>query len=621
VTAIGGAVGGALDDLRRWTLELLEEQIPYGGGEPRFTTLDCAAFGTRRFRGDLPPEIVENLLVVADLRLDNRAELSRRVGAESDASDQALLARAWQMAGENCLDWLVGDFAFAIFDRVSRTLYLARDPTGQRPLYYARTDAAILFASMPAAFRPIVGPLRADRVTVAKLAAQFPNTSEDSYFENIRRVRQGEVVAIAMDGRAKARTYWNPPFDPQSSAHRSELVDEFRHLLDTAVGARIAGRARPVATHLSSGFDSSSVTATAARLLNSPEAVVAFTSAPRSGERVPDRPGWFSDESAIAAQTAEMHGIRHVVVRDVPRVTEVIRNHGRLLQIPMTGAVNMAWWLEIRRQAAALGADCVLTAELGNQSLNLGGVQFMAELVRRRAWGTLVSQLSIGARRGSDSRFRAILMNAFGPWLPKFVTEALQRTFHGTSPFRDISFLRPEWQAAAEQSGEKSGRSRNIYQDTVNLVRGWDPGELRKAAIASYGIEEFDPMADRRLLEFALRLPPQQFYWNGVDRPLMREALEDRLPRAVFEARGRGMQGADWTSRLSREEALGLLEEMSASRTAQELFDLERMRGALERWPTADWNRSAHIQQFLTALIPSLTIGVFLAGLEEQPGR
>ena len=128
-------------------------------------------------------------------------------------------------------------------------------------------------------------------------------------------------------------------------------------------------------------------------------------------------------------------------------------------------------------------------------------------------------------------------------------------------------------------------------------------------------------MSDRRLLEFALRLPPEHLYWDGINRPLMREALADRLPPAVFQAPGRGMQGADWTARLTRNDARSMLEEMSTSRTAHQLFDLESMRLALEEWPTADWNQLPILQRFLTALVPSLAIGMFLAGLERPSGR
>ena len=91
-------------------------------------------------------------------------------------------------------------------------------------------------------------------------------------------------------------------------------------------------------------------------------------------------------------------------------------------------------------------------------------------------------------------------------------------------------------------------------------------------------------------MEFSLRLPPQQFYWRGVPRPLARAALADRLPRSVIDLKKRGLQAADWATQFTREEADAMLEEISASSTAQDLFDLPRMRDAINRWPAQDWN-------------------------------
>jgi asparagine synthase (glutamine-hydrolysing) len=92
-------------------------------------------------------------LLAADLRIDNRAELSRGLGiAPGDLvglSDTELLMQALERWGEGTLDRLVGDFAFAFFDERKRTLMLARDITGQRPLFWHRGTDFFAFASMP----------------------------------------------------------------------------------------------------------------------------------------------------------------------------------------------------------------------------------------------------------------------------------------------------------------------------------------------------------------------------------------------------------------------------------------------------------------------------------------
>ena len=79
-------------------------------------------------------------------------------------------------------------------------------------------------------------------------------------------------------------------------------------------------------------------------------------------------------------------------------------------------------------------------------------------------------------------------------------------------------------------------RAPNIYAKRLAIIRGADSASVRKAALAQHGIEESDPFSDRRLIEFAFRIPPDQLYWDGVQRPLMRDALADRLPASLFRS-------------------------------------------------------------------------------------
>lgn len=620
MTAIAGATGvGAVAELRDLVLKSIKQQRGFGSAATFIEAVDRAVAAVSPSDENASPSIAVDgpYLLVADARLDNRGELRERIPeCPRGAGDAELLLRAWQKAGEPCLDWLVGDFAFALFDSRTGALWLARDITGHRPLHYARTRSGIAFASMPLGLAAAVGQLKVNRSTLAKFAIQVSNTTEQSCFEGILRVRPGEVVRIDSEGRAHPKFYWQPDCTPRPPVGRAQMIEEFRHLLDEAVAARISGCSRPIGSMLSSGFDSSSVTATAARLLNAPDAIVAFTSVPTVDADIPASLRRFADESPIAAETAAMHGIRHVIVRETPPAIDVIRQQIPLLQLPPTSVINLAWWEQIRAEAAAIGANCLLTGESGNHSLNVGGIYYLSEWVRRRQFLTWLRQARAAAR-SSDFRFRGILFNSFEPWMPEWLWAWLRRTFLRMRSYGEVTFLRPQWQKEAETSvtfGDSPGR--NLYADRLTMLRVFDYGEFRKAALAGHGINELDPMSDRRLLEFSLRIPPEHLFWNGVSRPLMRDALADRLPRIMFETKWRGLQGADWAARFTRSDALSIFEEISASPTAGELFDLERMRDAVERWPTRDWNEPELLHEFPNALIPALAVGLFASAYD-----
>jgi len=388
------------------------------------------------------------------------------------------------------------------------------------------------------------------------------------------------------------------------------LIEEYRHVLEQAVRPRLGAASALVATHLSGGFDSSSVAATAARLLGDPRAVIGFTSAPAFNTPSEKEFGFFAEESELAAEVAAAHGIRHVIVRTTTPIPDVFRSQTSLLQQPVREPFNGAWWVEIEARAAAMGASCLLTGELGNLTINAGNLADLSEWVRRHRWLTWFKQARAASGR-PDVKWRGALYNSFRPWMPLSLSSALERIFLDQRPHDKLSFVRPEWRHLARDQ-----RPPNIYAERLAIIRGADSASVRKAALAQHGIEESDPFSDRRLIEFAFRIPPDQLYWNGVQRPLMRDALSDRLPASLFAKIGRGLQSADWAIRLKQPGAFSLLEEISSSRVAQDVLDLDRMRKAIVRWPTRDWNEPWVAQEFRNALIDAIGVGMFAAAYD-----
>lgn len=589
--------------------EMLHEQRFYGAPSRTIVAAPGGALGAGHLQGaQASVAKIGGRLIVTDARIDNRDELEERVGTRG-GSDAALLLALWLRDGETGLASVAGDFALAIFDPESRSLTLARDVTGQRPLFYSQTDFGIVFASMPSGLRPAISEFSVDRRSLALLAMDSSSEAE-SFFENVTAVRQAEVVRFSPDGRVSRRCYWTATSPPPAHGNRDALVEEYRHVLEQAVRPRLGPASATIAAHLSGGFDSSSVAATAARLMDDPQAVIGFTSAPALVPPPDEDFGFFAEESELAADVAASHGLRHVVVRAAAPIPHILRSQTKLLQRPVRDPFNGAWWVEIGARAAGMGATRLLTGELGNLTINAGNLTDLSEWVRRRQWITWFQQARAAARR-PDVRWRGVLYSSYRPWIPRAVTSAFERLFLNRPASDQLSFVRREWRRVGKQQ-----RTPNVYAERLAIIKGSDWGNLRKAALAQHGIEEIDPFSDRRLIEFAFRIPPDQFYWNGVQRPLMRDALADRLPRSLFEKFGRGLQSADWALRITQKHAFELLEEISASRAAQDVLDLGRMRGAIERWPTRDWNQPNIVYEFRHALLDAIGVGTFAAAYD-----
>src|SRR5205823_8190992 len=108
-------------------------------------------------------------------------------------------------------------------------------------------------------------------------------------------------------------------------------------------------------------------------------------------------------------------------------------------------------------------------------------------------------------------------------------------------------------QAVRRQQGDLSYRpARDGFTERLSMLSRMDSGNFRKGTLAGWGLDHRDPMADRRLIEFCLSIPTDQFLRDGIQRSLARRALADRVPQEVLEARSRGLQAIDWHENLTR---------------------------------------------------------------------
>ncbi len=233
---------------------------------------------------DCQPICNDRFVLVADVRLDNREEIIAQVGQSAvqfaERSDAAILLLAWKQWEAGCLDKIVGDFAFAVYDRSLRQLTLARDCTGSKPLCYREDSECIRFASMPSGVAA-PGRLKPDLAALSmQLSDRLP--AGRTCFENIAAVPPGELVRFSPAGMTQIR-YWNPHRHYDRARTAVQSAKELRDRLDNSVRATIRRRSSTLATHLSSGYDSSAVAGTAARFHQSWRAPRCFDLRPGPG--------------------------------------------------------------------------------------------------------------------------------------------------------------------------------------------------------------------------------------------------------------------------------------------------------------------------------------------------
>lgn len=617
---------------------MLAAQIRLGPHRQSVVSEQEVAFGHALYR--LSPEDIYDqqparggpFLIAADVRLDNRDDLiaQLRLGDREPAklSDSAIVLSAYEKWGEGSFARLVGAFAIAVWDSRRRTLILARDPAGSRPIHYHSGSGFFAFSSLPMGLHTLSEVERApDEERLAAFVAEIgASYGEQTFYKDIRQLQSGHLL-FATSGGIQTRRFWDPPRQYLRLARPEDYVEAYREQLDQAVRSQLRGADGLVATHLSSGVDSSAVTATAARLLAPAGGrVLAFTAAPREGFDGAAPRGRLGDESGIAAETAALHGnVEHIVVR--PQRGSILSDYvspAALYQQPVHNTCNSLWWRAINAVAQARGASVMLTGEVGNLTISAGGLPQLADLIREWRW----LRWSAEGRKlvqGGTVRWRGVVAASLGPWMPRSMWKAINVAFLGESSRIDTDFIVGRyWRdrlASRERAAVREFRPpRDSRGSRVRNLQSRDPGVMRKEALVRWGVDTRDPTSDQRLVEFCLALPPEMLLADGLARPLARRALADRLPNSVLYNRLRGQQFADWYERIGPAEANSLLEEMLKCDAVHRIVNVDRIRELIRDWPSGGWDRPSVYKEYRHSLLRALTAAHFAHQASFEPG-
>ena len=215
-----------------------------------------------------PATLDQRNWVAGDVRLDARPELVNALRSnDRDANlsqhDAQLLLHAYEVWGEACLDHLLGDFAFAIWNGQLQQLFCACDHFGIKALYFAEVERCLVFSNTLDCVR--LHPAVSDRLNDAAIADfllfGMNYDPASTSFADIRRLPRAHFLRWSSAG-LQIHEYWRPPTNGATHySKRQDYIERFRELLTSAVEDRL--RAKSVGILLSGGLDSSSVAAVA----------------------------------------------------------------------------------------------------------------------------------------------------------------------------------------------------------------------------------------------------------------------------------------------------------------------------------------------------------------------
>ena len=189
-------------------------------------------------------------------------------------SDTEVIIHLYDEYGADCVKHMRGMFAFAIWDARRQRLFLSRDRTGQKPLFYTLTDNSILFASEIKALLPDPSVKRELNVTAMYHYLTYGYTpSPDTMFRNIYKLPPAHTL-IYQHGAVRKERYWDLHYEPKIKTSKQELKSTLQDLLQEAVKIRMMSDV-PLGAFLSGGIDSSLIVAFMAQ--HSQQAVKTFS--------------------------------------------------------------------------------------------------------------------------------------------------------------------------------------------------------------------------------------------------------------------------------------------------------------------------------------------------------
>lgn len=259
-----------------------------GPDAQHFRIIGNVAFGNALLRTTFeaateqqPLTLDQKLWLTADVRLDARRELIARLedklGAPlrslADAprapNDAELILHAYEAWAEDCVKYLLGDFAFAIWDATRQRLFCARDQLGIRQLYYSLSDDCFVFSNTLNCLRlhPRVSNNLNELAIGDFLLFGLNQEKETTAFADIKRLPKAHALSVAGEG-VHLREYWTPSVTTVRYRNDRDYIDRFQELLNASVADRL--RTERVAISLSGGLDSSAIAAVATKQHDSP---------------------------------------------------------------------------------------------------------------------------------------------------------------------------------------------------------------------------------------------------------------------------------------------------------------------------------------------------------------
>lgn len=480
----------------------------------------------------------EQYILAASCRIDNRKELAAKIPiplSPTDSDHEYILA-AYSCYQEECVRHLLGDFAFVVWDTRNRTLFIARDHVGVKPLFFTFQQGTLFFSSDLNAFSGLKSITTAfsEPYIASVLYGDFILTSagiQHTCYRDIFRVKPAHYLLFSQH-TSREEKYWElkPVFSPIQKTMQ-EYYHEFYELFKSAIQCRMRGiEAFNVGLELSGGLDSSAIACMSGEILNTDRQLFTHLQAYSLVQSSEGQAYYqnFHDEEPFQELVLNKLKLnrenifklnRHPFDSYKEEFKYGVAVHGGLSK------VNFTWQKSIYETMHTNHCRVKLSGFAGDECITDGGEWWLFDILLKADLKMLFQELI----RFNKANYKIIVKYLY---YRIFGYKADKQTRNKTE---DSDYLQKAFKDSLPAIENKIN-TRSFKEYLISkITRPYTSLRFETEALHAlrFNAECRFPMADIRLLEFMLRLPPQLFRPEANKRQFIRNALGEILPDAV----------------------------------------------------------------------------------------
>lgn len=592
------------------------------------------------------------IILTADCIIDNREELIASINSEikgvladkyDEISDGAILVNAYRIWGIDFLYKLRGLFSIAIYDIRTNTLTIASDPLSSRCIYYYQDGADVYFSTLLAPILNCNSNIKVNKEMIFDYLCApglMPNISAtDTPYENVFKVEPGCCITFSFSENLKTASSYSTNHISKEIRHyysygriykeeikklktAKQIGDKFKEIFLSCVEDAIKTTG-DVAISLSSGLDSASVGAVAARSLSKQnKKLYTYTYVPYENNIKKERKDYVYDETEDVGLLTAMYPnmVAHFLNNKGKNFYSELEKGIDIMEIPYKAFVNIPNLCEIYDEAHKQGCRVVLTGQAGNSTISHGYIDdVLYDIYSKKKFFSFIKYLNHYSKTVGESR-RAALKGCINYF--NYANEV----YSGKQniPYQiDNQFINKD--AIKGYDFEKRFKEHNIPKPvSVPLPSNEYRDNLFRPAIYSYlgefetklglanGIILRDPTMDIRIMDFCYNLPYKYFAYEGVPRWLIRFNLSDLLPdRYINDWMRYGVQNSDSILRIRRdwEEIKDEIVKKTESSQLYEFMNADKINEFITSFTSIDDNEADYL---LTNLITVCVAAKFI---------